>query len=225
MRYVKWGLAALAALIVALFLHYTLPRHDTVRITDTYNRLTTLGSNRIFYASADSGTGAASTGTGGETRDILFIQAVRPNGRVVVYRNEDTGWVWPPYFKYDSSNLQAEAANLRSDAGNPQWAIVTRYGWRIPFLSAYPNAVAIRAVDGPVSSGFPWLNTVILVMLALLVLVARRMWLQFRERTLDPIFRGAGDRWDRVEDRADTARRDARTGWGRFRARLRGLFR
>ena len=35
-------------------------------------------------------------------------------GKVIVYRNEATGWVWPPYFKYDSSNLQAEATNLKS---------------------------------------------------------------------------------------------------------------
>ena len=50
------------------------------------------------------------------TVDVRFIAAVRPNGKPFVYRNEDTGWIWPPYFKYDSSNLQAKATDLRSTA-------------------------------------------------------------------------------------------------------------
>jgi hypothetical protein len=179
--YLKWGLRIAILLIVGLFLWYELPRHDIVRITNTYNRLTTIGSNAIFYSSGDSGS--AETGA---TRDIRFIEAVRPNGNVVVYRNEDTGWVWPPYFKYNSSNVQAEATNLKSDAANPQWVAVTRYGWRIPFISIYPNVVKVRAVDGPDVSIFPWVNIIILSLLALAVFFVRRMWLQFWERTVDP---------------------------------------
>ncbi len=67
----------------------------------------------------------------------------------MVYRNEDTGWGWPPYFKFDTTNLQAEAADLRSTAAAPQWAIMTHYGWRNEFLSIFPNAIGIRAVDDP----------------------------------------------------------------------------
>ena len=113
----KWTLRIVAALLALGFLHYTLPQHDVVKITGTYNRLTTIGSENAWaYASPDTGT--AESGT---TRDIRFIEAAYPDGDVMVYRNEDTGWIWPPYFKYDSSNLQAEAGNLKSDAASPKW--------------------------------------------------------------------------------------------------------
>jgi Protein of unknown function (DUF1523) len=179
--YVKWGFRIFLLLIVAGFLHYTLPQHDIVRITNAYNRLTTVGENAIFYASPDTGTGESTA-----TRDIRFIDAVFADGSVIVYRNEDTGWVWPPYFKYDSSNLQAEAGNMKSTTEAPKWVSVTHYGWRFPFLSIYPNAVKMQAVEGPDVRIIPWLNIVILTVLVLLVLMLRRMWLQFRERMVDP---------------------------------------
>ena len=179
--YVKWGFRIFLLLIVAGFLHYTLPQHDIVRITNAYNRLTTVGENAIFYASPDTGTGESTA-----TRDIRFIDAVFADGSVIVYRNEDTGWVWPPYFKYDSSNLQAEAGNMKSTAEAPKWVSMTHYGWRFPFLSIYPNAVKMQAVAGPDVRIIPWLNIVILTVLVVLVLMLRRMWLQFRERMVDP---------------------------------------
>jgi Protein of unknown function (DUF1523) len=184
-QYVKWGFRIFLLLIVAGFLHYTLPQHDIVRITNAYNRLTTVGENAIFYASPDTGTGESTA-----TRDIRFIDAVFADGSVIVYRNEDTGWVWPPYFKYDSSNLQAEATNLKSTAADAQWVSVTHYGWRFPFLSIYPNAVKMQAVDGPDVRIIPWVNIVILTTLLVLALMLRRMWLQFRERMIDPTLAG-----------------------------------
>ena len=219
-RYFKWGLRIVLILAVGGLLHYTLPQHDIVRITGTYNRLTTVGENSIFYATPDAGTGESAV-----TRDIRFIEAVRPNGRVIVYRNEDTGWVWPPFFKYDSSNLQAEASNLKSTADAPVWVSVTHYGWRISWMSIYPNAVRLRVVDGPDTSLFPWVNIVILTALAFLLFMVRRMWLQFRERMIDPALEDMSDALARADARADAARANARTSWGRFKAWLGGLFR
>ncbi|MCA3437887.1 MAG: DUF1523 family protein [Rhodobacter sp.] len=219
-RYFKWGFWIVLILTVGGILHYTLPQRDIVRITGTYNRLTTVGENSFFYATPDAGTGESTV-----TRDIRFIEAVRPNGRVIVYRNEDTGWVWPPYFKYDSSNLQAEASNLKSTADAPVWVAVTHYGWRIAWMSIYPNAVRLRVVDGPDTSLFPWVNIVILTALAFLLFMVRRMWLQFRERMIDPALEDMSDALTRADARADAARASARTSWGRFRAWLGGLFR
>ncbi len=219
-RYFKWGFRIVLVLTVGGMLHYTLPQRDIVRITGTYNRLTTVGENSFFYATPDAGTGESTV-----TRDIRFIEAVRPNGRVIVYRNEDTGWVWPPYFKYDSSNLQAEASNLKSPADAPVWVAVTHYGWRISWMSIYPNAVRLRVVDGPDTSLFPWVNIVILTALAFLLFMVRRMWLQFRERMIDPALENMGDALARADARADAARANARTSWGRFKAWLGGLFR
>jgi Protein of unknown function (DUF1523) len=214
----KWGFRILLLLIVGLFLHYTLPQHDIVRITNTYNKLTPIGGNAIFYSSGDTGTG---TELQTDTRDIRFIDAVYPDGSsVMVYRNEDTGWIWPPYFKWDSSTLQAEAANLRSDKTNPQWVSITHYGWRLDFISIFPNAVSIRPVAGPDVTIIPWVSIVILTFLALAIFMIRRMWMQFRERAIDPALAEVGDTWDAVDARADAARAEARGFFGRIGAWL-----
>ncbi len=213
---IKWGLGILLVLIVGLFLHYTLPQRDIVRITDTSNRITQIGGNWIFYSIEDTGTGAETN----TTRDIRFIDAVYADGDVMVYRNEDTGWFWPPYFKWDSATLQAEAANLRSTAAAPQWVAITHYGWRIPLFSAFPNAVSITPVEGPDVTLIPWVNIILLVVLLFVIVMIRKMWLQFRERMIDPALADAGEAWDSVEARAQEARKGARGFFGRIGAWL-----
>ena len=60
----KWTLRIVAALLALGFLHYTLPQHDIVKITGTYNRLTTIGSENAWaYASPDTGTADAGADT------------------------------------------------------------------------------------------------------------------------------------------------------------------
>jgi hypothetical protein len=202
MRYVKWTLIALVALLVFAFFHYTLPQRDIVRIVNTEVRRIDFGENSIFWAQPD-------VGTDGETvanRDVRFIETVQANGRVMVYRNEDTGWGWPPYFKIDSSNLQAEARDLVSTSDNPKWVVMTHYGWRNEFLTIFPNAVGVYQVPGPDLRLIPWLNIVILTVLAGMLLLLWRMWAQFRERTIDPVIDRAGDAWDSVDEQADAAR-------------------
>lgn len=191
---IKWTFRIIAAVFVLAFLHYTLPQHDIVRVTGTYNRLTTVGpENAWAYASPDSGTQESTT-----TRDIRFVEATFPDGGVIVYRNEDTGWIWPPYFKYASSNLQAEATNLKSTREVPRWVSVTHYGWRIPFLSIYPNAISIHEVAGPDVTIIPYVNIVVLTALAFVLFMLRRMWLQFWERMVDPAVAEAGEARDRA---------------------------
>jgi hypothetical protein len=140
MRWPRIIFLSLVILLIAAFLHYTLPQRDVVRIVNVESRLTEVsGLNGWFYAQRDSGT-AQSTGM----RDIRLISTIRPDGRPLVFRNEDTGVLWPPYFKFDSEDLQAEAANLTSNEASPQWVAVTHYGWRSNLLSIYPNAVTVR---------------------------------------------------------------------------------
>ena len=190
-------------ILVFAFLDYSLPSKNTVRITNTYNRLTYISpTNSIFYASDDTGTVENQQGQ----RDIRFIDTVRPNGKVFVYRNEDTGWIWPPYFKYDSSNLHAEATNLQSTAANPQWVSITAYGWRLPWLTIYPNAISIDTVAGPNDSPRNWGATIICAVLLMFLLLIWRMWAQFRQRTIDPAVASVDKAWDDVEARADAAR-------------------
>lgn len=194
MRWFLTVLGVLFGIAVFLFLDYALPSRQTVRITNTYNRLTDIGANRIFYASPDTGTVQNAQGQ----RDVRFIDTVRPSGRPYVYRNEDTGWIWPPYFKYDSSNLHARATDLRSTSADPQWVSVTSYGWRVSWLSIYPNAISIRPVAGPDVRPFNWPAVLILLVLGALLALIWRMWNQFRERSIDPALASA----DAVGDRA-----------------------
>ena len=84
MRYVKWFFIIVFWVFVAAFFHYTLPQKDIVRIVDTFEQRIDPGENRWFWAQADVGTDGTLA-----NRDVLFIQAVRTNGRVIVYRNED----------------------------------------------------------------------------------------------------------------------------------------
>lgn len=215
MRYVKWTFWALVALIVFGFLHYTLPQHDIVRVVNTYQERQDLNDwTSIFWSSPDDQSGTLTS------RDVQFIQTVKRNGRPMVYRNEDTGWSWPPYFKFDTANLQTEAEDLKSTSAAPQWVVVTHYGWRNELFSSFPNAVAIRPVDSPDETVIPWVNIVILTVLGLILFMIRRMWLQFRERMVDPALDDMGEAWDRVDARTDAAADRARGAWGRFTAWL-----
>ncbi len=204
MKKLKWAFWAVLALILFGFFHYVLPQYDTVRVTSSeIIRTDFTGFNRIFYAQADAGSAE------NPTRDVRLINTVQTNGNVMVFRNEDTGWIWPPYFKFDSANLQAEAEDLKSSRTDPLWVSITHYGWRNEFFSIYPNAVAIKTVAGPDVRIFPWVSIVILLTLAILLFMLRRMWLQFRERAIDPMLEDVGDA-------SDVARGHATGIWGRI---------
>ncbi len=218
MLYVKRAFWTLFWVLLIAFLHYTLPQRDVARVVETEVRRVDFGENSIFWASPDTGQEV-----GGANRDVRFINAVRKQtyfftlwrtdaDDVMVYRNEDTGWGWPPYFKLDSSNLQTEAADLVSPAADPQWVIITHYGWRNEFLSIFPNAVGIRAIDDPNVRLIPWFNIIILVCLAGLMLGFYRLTQWFRREKIDPIVEGAGETWDSVDAYADEKRKGFR-GW------------
>ncbi len=200
MRYVVWTIRIVLALLVFGFFHYTLPQRDIVRIVETEIRRIDFGENSIFWAAPDTGNAT----TAGSSRDVRFINTVRPNGDVMVYRNEDTGWGWPPYFKLDSSNLQTEAADLVSTQANPQWVVMTHYGWRTEFLSAFPNAVAVRPVDSPDVRLIPWFNIIFLTVLAGFLLWLWRLWDRFKERRIEPIVDDITIAIDHADRQADS---------------------
>lgn len=195
MRWPRLVFLLILATLIGGFLHYTLPGRDIVRITGTeIIRQDFSGWNRIFYAQPDSGN--ADLGS----RDLRLINAIRPDGSVIVYRNEDTGFGWPPYFKLDSADLHAEASNLTSTSATPEWVAVRHYGWRSRLLTIYPNAVSIRPVDGPDATLFPWLNIVILAFLAFAVFFAWRMMERFEDRVIDPTVDRLAVRWAKFRD-------------------------
>ncbi|MBZ4022782.1 hypothetical protein CKO11_09955 [Rhodobacter sp. TJ_12] len=196
MTYVKWTFWLLVTAFVGAFLHYTLPQHDVVRVVNTYQERQDLGDwTRIFWSSPeDQSDGLAN-------RDVQFISTVTVEGKPVVFRNEDTGWGWPPYFKFDTANLQTEADDLKSSPENPKWAVVTHYGWRSEILSIFPNAVAIKAVDSKETTVIPWFNIIFLTLFIMLVLTIRALWIQFRRRSIDPVLEDMADTIEDVTDR------------------------
>lgn len=203
MKYIKWFLIIAFWTVIAAFFHYTLPQKDIVRVTDTYEKRIDFGENSIFWGSADVGTDGTLL-----NRDVFFIQSKRAsNGRVMVYRNEDTGWGWPPYFKFDTTNLQAEASDMKSTAAAPQYALIKHYGWRNEFMSIFPNAISVRPVDGPnAAKGVPVLNILILTLFTALVYFIWVRWRRFRRSRIDPAFEEIQDNWDAAGDAVDNRR-------------------
>ncbi|MCY3982315.1 MAG: DUF1523 family protein [Roseovarius sp.] len=189
MIYVKWALRILFWVVAVGLLHYTLPQTDMVRITDTNTkRIDFTGFNAMFYSSPSSRSAEKL-----QTRDIYFIHGIRRNGRPIVYRNEDTGWGWPPYFKFDTADLYTRAGDLISDAEDPKWVAVRHYGWRIRILSVFPNATSLRLVDNPDKLIVPWLSMLILAGIVAVYWMIRVRWVRFRKNRIDPLL----DKWTR----------------------------
>ena len=196
LTYLKWTFWIVFWLIVGSFLHYTLPQYDIVRITDTYTTRIDYGENSLFWANANTGNNVNVPG-----RDVFFIQAIDPNDRPSIYRNEDTGWGWPPYFKFDTTNLQAEAADLRSTQTEPVWVAVRHYGWRNEFLSIFPNAVAVERVDGPDDTRMSITTIAILALLGLFVWFVWGRIRRFRRNRIDPFLEDTEEAWAEAERR------------------------
>ena len=199
MAYIRWTFRIFLLLIIGGFLHYTLPQRDIVRVAGTLEeRQDFVGWTKIFWSNP------AASSAESATKDVQFIQTVKANGNVMVYRNEDTGWGWPPYFKFDTANLQTEAADAVSDKDAPEWFAVTHYGWRNTWLSIFPNALAIKPVEGPDTRLIPWFNIVFLTVLFAIFATIWRLWRNFRRARIDPVFDGIEEGVDEVQERADS---------------------
>lgn len=203
MRYLKWGsIAILIALMFSLF-HYNLPQRDIVRILDTYEKRMDVSGNALFWAKQDSGTLAQ------DTRDVRFIDTEFPDGSVMVFRNEDTGLGWPFYFKFDSSDVGAQAKQLTSSKDEPIWVAVRHYGWRNTYFTIFPNATSLKQVSGPDVRLIPVFNIVFFILFSLIMLGIYRLLQRFKRRRIDPVVEDISDVWDGVEDRASNARSSA----------------
>ncbi|GAA0573519.1 DUF1523 family protein [Halomonas salifodinae] len=184
----KWVFWIVFWAVFGAFLHYSLPQYDVVRIVSTFEKRQDIDDwTRIFWSNPNDLANTL------RNRDVQFIQGVSPNGRAIVYRNEDTGWSWPPYFKFDTANLYTEASDSISTRTAPQWVAIMHYGWRNEFFSIFPNAVSIKAVDGPDDKPFNWFTYGFLIMLAGLVAYLWRCWIRFKQRRIDPVLENMED--------------------------------
>lgn len=185
MKFAKHIPALLLFFIGAIFLCYFLPDRDIVRIVGTDIKRFDINSDTPGWDKTDIGTRDIGT------RDVRLINAVRPNGNTIVFRNEDTGWGFPPYFKFDSGDVTTRAQELANV--DDQWVAVRHYGWRIKMFSISPNVTSIKRVDGPNVRLIPWFN---IVFIGLLLFLWGFLWWKIRSwkaKRIDPTLEKVGD--------------------------------
>jgi hypothetical protein len=156
---VKYILVGVIVAVVIGFLHYNLPRTAVVQITGTDTKRFEKGTDqqRSEKASRKADAGIPSL------RDVRFINTVTREGRILVFRNENTAWGWPPYFKFDSADITAKAQSYLLMSEKP-WIRVKYYGWRIHILSKYPNIISLKEVPRDYSR-LPWFNIIFILLL------------------------------------------------------------
>lgn len=166
-----------------------MPQYDIMRITNTYERRISTDRGAMFYAQTEQNADGTI-----KARDIFFIEAFDADNNVMVYRNEDTGSGWPPYFKFNSANLQARASEFANMTDTPQWVVIRHYGLRLELADAFPNAISIKPVLGPDAAYYPWWTWLKWLAIIAGLLFIRARWLKLRMAYIDPVFEEIGDR-------------------------------
>jgi hypothetical protein len=132
-------IALLAAAGPVACLDYFLPHHAVLRIVGSETR-------RPFGSSKSDPA----------THDVFYIYAEDVETKKPrVFRNEDTGWGFPWYFKFNSGDLQAVAQSIAGERGT---ALFTYYGWRIQIFSAVPNVTNIKRAAPDEVPPMTWFN-------------------------------------------------------------------
>jgi hypothetical protein len=164
---IKFGIGIVLIILISLFFHYNLPRTVVVQVSCTDMKRIDK-RQKVVENQNNKNTGAKVTQ---QTSDVRFINAMSRSGKTIVFQNKDTGWGWPPYLKFDSADLTAEAQVFAADQAKP-WVLVKYYGWRIKIFSMFPNAVNLKIVDRDYSH-LPLFNILFFVLLVTGVLFVR----------------------------------------------------
>ena len=172
---IKVVVAVLLVIAVGLFLHRNLPRTAVVQITGTDIKRVDKSGEKAKDAQKD-----AQGKTMVQTTDVRFINTVSRSGDVMVFRNEDTGWGWPPFFKFNSADVTALAQSFETAEEKP-WVRVRYYGWRIRMFSMFPNAVSLKEVDKDYTH-IPVFNIVVLSILIVMAFFIKRKYKQLVNR-------------------------------------------
>ena len=217
MKTIKRIFIFLLALITVVLIHYYLPQRDIVKVVDTDVKRMDISKGSPFWDSPDVGTNNEAT------RDVRFISTVRANGKTSVYRNEDTGWSFPFYLKFDSSDLSAKAQDMAKK--DEQWVAVTHYGWRIKLFSIWPNATKIKQVKGPDVFLVPWFNIVFLGIIFIFLFWIWRMVRRWKKKNVDPITDKIGDELEEISDTVGGHAKKAKEELGESRSGLRKFMR
>ena len=182
MRVVKWVLALIVLVLVGSFLHYVLPKQEVATVTSAYNRFVEPGEIRGLRSLSE----ADAVATGRPGVDVFFINGRSREGDLLEFRNEDTGFGFPWYFKFDSATLHNEAQEAVSTAETPRWMIIRYYGWRLPWVSMFPNAVSMRPAESADVRLIPWFNIILLTLIGAVAWAIAARIRRWRLRRADP---------------------------------------
>ena len=167
---IKIGIGVVLILIIALFFHYNLPRTAVVQISGTdIKRM-----DKTKEIEEKQGKTDGQVKSEPHTTDVRFVNSVSRKGKPLVFKNVDTGWGWPPYFKFNSANLTAKAQAFATDQNKP-WVLVKYYGWRFTVFSMFPNALALKQVNQNYTH-IPLFNIVFFILLFVLIFIIRRQF-------------------------------------------------
>lgn len=209
MKFAKHLPAILLLIVGAVFLNYFLPQRDIVQIVGVDMKRVDVDTDDPFWDKGDIGTNENAT------RDVRFINTKTQRGKTRVYRNEDTGFGFPPYFKFNSSDVTAQAQGLAKE--DEQWVAVRHYGWRIRMFSIFPNATSMKRVTGPDVFIFPFFN---IFFIGLLLLIWFLLWRKIRawkakriDPTLDKVGDSIGDAAREVSESVGEGSEKARGFW------------
>lgn len=103
-------------------------------------------------------TGGSAGLGGGMVEGLLLTRSIE--GEILRFQNRNTNWGWPPYFKFNASELSRQAHALALE--EPSALVEVRYyGFRLGLSAAYPNALGMSpARPGPLPE--PYLGWVVL---------------------------------------------------------------
>ena len=162
--FLRIAIAVIIAAPPVAFLDFVLPHHAVLRIMGT----------QVKRSGTDS---KSATGTrSGAGRDIYYIFAEDiETKKPRVFRNEDTGWAFPWYFKFNSADVQAVAQSIADERGT---AAITYYGWRFPLFSLFPNAIKVVRAE-PGATPIPWFNIAFFA-----VIMGATVWVTLTIRSL-----------------------------------------
>ena len=111
--------------------NYVTPSYDVTRVTGV----------EVKRVDKD-GPITKSNPADGPTRDVYYVYTQKPNEeKVMVYRNEDTRWSFPFYFKFGSADLQAKAQSFSVDG---KLVEVKYYGWRLIMFDEFRNLLSVK---------------------------------------------------------------------------------
>ncbi|QIW15329.1 hypothetical protein A4G20_02760 [Pasteurellaceae bacterium RH1A] len=154
---IKWFL-----MLVLLSLHivlvgvvnYSFPSYDVTNIT----------SGDVRRVDKD-GVISASNPADGEIRDVYYLfTSNNATEKAIQYRNDNTGWGYPFYFKFNSGEIQARAMAF---AEKKQTVQIKYYGWNAPMFNEERKLVSVQAFNEGDSKSLPIVSYILYAFFAL----------------------------------------------------------